>query len=266
MVILWKVEMLKNFNRLINSIIFESVEDKDEKRIREVYNCNEFYHRYLETLMDKINLENENSSNLVVTKQRQNVFLITGFLKDVSKFFKELKVDEAFLEKPEEFKIYSPQWIVLDTAEDIYIMGRNEMWPRQDFNVPSTHDIDNSKNVRSTIFGKWFSFYKDDGKGLKIKGVKPSDLIKNFNKLKKESSINDETIISVEFSVNCEQWANQIFDEMSEDSDIEWRDDVNRNDEDFDYSLASLPKHSKDAENEAKKSLKDVKRTIKKYK
>ena len=43
--------MLKNFNNLIKNIIFESsnldeINDTDEKRIREVYNCNEFYYRY----------------------------------------------------------------------------------------------------------------------------------------------------------------------------------------------------------------------------
>ena len=36
--------MLKNFNKLVKSVIFESIEnDDDEKRIREVYHCNEFF-------------------------------------------------------------------------------------------------------------------------------------------------------------------------------------------------------------------------------
>lgn len=254
--------MLKNFNNLIKNIIFESsnldeINDNDEKRIREVYNCNEFYYRYL---------ANKNSENLKITKQRQNTFLVTGYVKDVMKFFNEFEIDDAFMEKPEDFRIFSPQYLILGVSDDIHYMGRGEMWPKQDYNIPGTHDIDNSEGVRSTIYGRWFNFYEDDSKGLKLKGVKPKDLNKNFKKLKKESTIGDETIVSVEFSVNCEQWHCQIFDEMSEYSDVEYRDDVNRNEDDFDYSIAALPKHSAEAENEAKAALKDVKRTTKKYK
>lgn len=257
--------MLNKFNEYINEIILSTVEnsDNDEKRIREVYHCNEFYHRYLETLMDKINdTKKIDDLKLLITKQRHNTFLVTGFLKDVMKFFTDFKIDEAFMEKPLDFRIYAPQYMILDTVDDIHYMGRGEMWPKQDFDVPSTHDIDNKKGVRTTIFGRWFSFYEDDKKGLKVKGVKPSDLNKNFKKLKKETSIDDNTIFSVEFSVNCEQWNNQIFDEMSEYSDVEWRDDVNSNHDDFDYNVALKPikttetKEMTDAE--IKKAINDL--------
>ena len=260
------IKMLKNFNKLVKSVIFESIEnDDDEKRIREVYHCNEFFHRYIEPLVDSIN-EKDDGSKLIVAKQRQNVFLVTGIFNDVSKFFNEFKIDEGFMENPQDFRIFSPQYMLLDYADDIHYMGRGEMWPKQDFDVPGTHDVDNSKNVRSTVYGRWFSFYEDDSKGYKLKGIKPKDLLKNLKKMKKELPIDEVTIISIEFSVNCEQWKNQIFDEMSEYSDVEYRDDVNRNDDDFDYSLAALPKHSKEDEDEAKKSLKDIKRTSKKFK
>ena len=151
--------MLKNFNKLVKSVIFESIEnDDDEKRIREVYHCNEFFHRYIEPLVDSIN-EKDDGINLIVTKQRQNVFLVTGIFNDVSKFFNEFKIDEGFMENPQDFRIFSPQYMLLDYADDIHYMGRGEMWPKQDFDVPGTHDVDNSKNVRSTVYGKWFSFY-----------------------------------------------------------------------------------------------------------
>jgi hypothetical protein len=266
--------MFNKFNEYINEILLNAVEssiDKDEKRIREVYHCNEFYHRYLETLMDKIN-ENKkiDELKLIVTKQRQNTFLVTGILKDVMKFFTDFKIDEAFMEEPKDFRIFAPQYMLLELSDDIHYMGRGEMWPKQDFNVPSTHDIDNKSGVRSTVFGKWFSFYEDDAKGLKVKGVKPSDLNKNFKKLKKESSIDDDTIFSVEFSVNCEQWHNQIFDEMSEYSNVEWRDDVNSEHDDFDYSVALKPVKNPESKEmtdaEIKKAINEINRKEKTFK
>lgn len=266
--------MLKKFNEYINTIILESVEnsiDQDEKRIREVYHCNEFFNRYLVPLTEKINSSKKNFDlELIVTKQRQNVFLVTGAVVDVMKFFNDFKIDEAFMEKPEDFRIFAPQYLLLEIADDIHYMGRGEMWPKQDYNIPSTHDIDNKLGVRSTIFGKWFSFYEDDAKGFKLKGVKPKDLNKNFRKMKKEQAIDDNTIVSVEFAVNCEQWSNQIFDEMSENSDIEYREDVNMDHDDFDYTVALKPVNNPESKEltdaEIKKAINDIKRTKRTFK
>ena len=93
--------MLKNLNGFIKNIIMEQVtEDKDEKYIKLVYHCNEFYNRYLSDLA--IDCE------IGITKQRNNVFLAVGSFKNIIKFFDSLKVDEMFMEEPKDFSILAP--------------------------------------------------------------------------------------------------------------------------------------------------------------
>jgi len=254
--------MLRNFNKLLKSIILEQVtEDKDEKFIKLVYHCNEFYNRYLVDLAD--------SCHVGITKQRNNVFLVIGTFKDVIKYFNELKVDNMFMEDPSKFTICAPMYCFNDPNYE-HLMQRGELYvPTSNDNVLTTHDIDN--NVRSTVYGRWFDFYENEEKGLKLLKLYPNKFKKYIKDVQKKYDLTDDNVIYIEFSVNCEDWKNNIFEDMAEYRTAEDINDFGatnggdkRNiDDDFDYSQAVMPKQQDES---YKESLKDIKRTKKTYK
>ena len=254
--------MLKNFNNLLKNIILEQVtEDNDDKYIKLVYHCNEFYNRYLADLAE--------DHNIGITKQRNNVFLAIGTFKDIISYFDHLKVDNMFMEKPEEFQICAPMYSFNDPEYE-HRMQRGELYPQtSNQGVITTHDVDNK--VRSTIFGKWFDFYENEKKGIKLLKLYPKKFKKYIKEIQKKYDCKDEDIIYIEFSVNCEDWKNNIFEDMAE---FRTEDDINsfvsndndkRNiDDDFDYTQKCVvPKSNDDSH---RKALKDIKKTEKTYK
>ena len=252
--------MLKNFNALIKNIITEAAENEDdEQRIKNVYHCNEFYNRFLWQLSldDKV----------LLTRQRNNVFLVGGLFKDVIKFFNDLKVDKDFMDEPKDFEIYQPMYTFGDTQHN---MNRDEQYPSSKGLTPNsitTHDDDNL--VRRVIEGIWKEFNENVKKGTKLLKVQPNKLKKYIKEVQKEYDLTNDDQIFIEFTVNCEQWKNNIFDaEYKSEDDINdfgaaSGDDKRNIDEDFDYSQCVMPKNNDDSHRAA---LKDIKKTEKTYK
>lgn len=251
--------MLKNFNNLIKNIIIESAETTDdEQRIKNVYHCNEFYNRFLYQLAIE--------HNVLLTKQRNNVFLVGGLFKDIIKFFDGLKVDKDFMDNPNEFEIYELLY-TFDDEQYRHIMNRDEQYPNgQGYeNVQTTHDDDNI--VRRVIQGRWFEFFENEEKGQKLLNVVPNKFKKYIKQIQKKFNLTNDDKIFIEFTVNCEQWKNNIFDAeyRSEDDINDFVSNDKRNiDDDFDYTQAV--KLSKDNDDSYRKALKDIKKTEKTYK
>lgn len=225
--------MNSKLNRFIKSLILEySTDENDKKRIREMYHTNEFYLKFISTLAEEC--------NVVATKQRENCFLVTGLLKNVEQFFNKLKVDSDFMDNPSDFKIYSPMF---SYGETIHNLKYDEDYPvyEQPGVATQTHQIDNI--VRHTVYGKWYNFF-DETMNKKIKAIKPNEITKYFKTMfpKATKKFNENTDIFVEFQVNCENWKNQIFDEMSEYAKTpdEMNDFHNEDPIDFDYSQLNI--------------------------
>lgn len=257
----WRlIKMLKNLNSFIKNIILEQVtEDKDEKYIKLVYHCNEFYNRYLVDLAEKCEIG--------VTKQRNNVFLAIGTFKNITKYFNELKVDEMFMEDPSQFAICAPMYCFNDKSFE-HKMQRGEGYqpPIVKDGVVTTHEVDN--DFRSIIYGRWFDFFENEKKNEKLLKIEPSKFKKYIKNIQKKNKLSDDDIIYIEFSVNCEDWKNNIFEDMveyrSEEEINEKMIDDSRNlDDDFDYSLAVMPKNDSE---DHRKALKDIKVSKKTYK
>ena len=252
--------MLKNFNNYIKNIILEQVtEDKDEKYIKLVYHCNEFYVRYLSPLADEYNVS--------ITKQRNNVFLAFGTFENIIKAFNNLKVDEMFMEKPADFVIVAPMYCFND-AEYEHKMQRGELYAPAFISAgvptPTTHDVDNV--ARNVVFGRWFDFYQNEKKGQKLLTITPSKFKKYIKEVQKKYDLTDNDNIFIEFSVNCEDWKNNIFEDMAEYRTEDEINEINSNKEkeiDFDYDLAKMPKENNE---DHRKALKDIKVTKKTYK
>lgn len=253
--------MLKNLNNLIKTIVLEQVtEDKDEKYIKFVYHCNEFYNRYLVDLAEK--------NNVAVSKQRNNVFLAIGSFDNIIKYFSTLKVDELFMEDPSKFTIISPIYCFNDD-QYAHNMQRGELFPSTTYdNAVTTHDVDNK--VRSIVYGKWMDFYQNEKRGQKLLTIEPSKFKKYIKEVQKKFELNDDDIIYIEFSVNCEDWKNNIFEDMveyyTEDEINERMVDDNRNlDDRFNYS-DYIKSKDMNVESGNTDALKSVKRTRKTYK
>ena len=250
--------MLKNFNNLIKNIIIESAETPDdEQRIKNVYHCNEFYNRFLYQLAI--------DHNILLTKQRNNVFLVGGLFKDIIKFFDGLKVDKDFMDNPNEFEIYELLY-TFDDEQYRHVMNRDEQYPDgQGYeNVQTTHDDDNL--VRRVIHGRWNEFFENEKKGQKLLNVQPSKFKKYIKQIQKKFDLTNDDKIFIEFNVNCEQWKNNIFDAeyRSEDDINDFVSNDKRNiDDDFDYSQCVVPKNNDDSH---RKALKDIKKTEKTFK
>lgn len=244
--------MLKQFNTFVHKLISEAAtEESDEKIIKDTYHCNEFYAKFLQNLGEEC--------SVVVTKQRQNCFLVYGVLKNVKDFFTKLKVDKTFMDNPEDFRIYTPMFSYGETAHNLKL---DEDYPiYKQAGIPTqTHEVDNI--VRQTVFGKWYPLFDEKKPCQKIKGLKPSEITKYFKQTfpKATKDFNEEVEIYVEFQVNCEDWNNLIYDAMTEyakDPD-EMNDAHNEDPDDFDYTSLNV-KDKQDDEKEAKKTLKDVK-------
>ena len=255
--------MLKNFNSLLKNIVLEQVtDDKDDKFVKLIYHCNEFYNRYLADLAEDYHIG--------ITKQRNNIFIAIGTFKDIISYFDHLKVDDMFMEKPEEFQICAPMYCFNDPEYE-HSLQRGELYPQtSNQGVITTHDVDNK--VRTTIYGKWFDFYENEKKGIKLLKLYPKKFKKYIKEVQKKYKCKDDDIIYIEFSVNCEDWKNNIFEDMAE---FRTADDINdlgagngddkRNiDDDFDYTQKCVVPKAKDDSHRA--ALKDIKRTEKSYK
>lgn len=239
--------MLKNLNSLIKNVILEQVtDDKDEKYIKLIYHCNEFYNKYLVDLADECNIG--------VTKQRNNVFLTYGTVANLIKYFDKLKVDEMFMEDPKEFSILAPMY---SFGDDTHLMQRGEAFPiTGSEQVPTTHDVDNK--VRSIVYGRWNDFYQNEKNGQKLLKVQPSKFKKYIKDVQKLFKLDEDSYMFIEFSVNCEDWKNNIFEDMAEfRTEDEINDNIcNKEDSKFDYPQCNVPKSNDDSHRAA---LKDIK-------
>lgn len=143
-----------------------------------------------------------------------NTFRVSGIFKNISEFFTKLKVDTNYLEKPEEFFIYSPTYSFNDN-EYAHLMNRDEGFPEGTVDPYSTLAVNN--RYRYINFGRWYIPKIIDKTiaeyPIPVKTCVPKDLIKF---LKADETINDDTVICIEFQLNCENYANQCFDMFSQ--------------------------------------------------
>ena len=235
--------MFNKFNERIKRLIMES-EDKDE--MLQLYNSNEFFIRFIEPLAKQI--------GVMSSKPFENCFQIAGVLKSVRDFFSKFKVDNSFMEKPNDFMIYSPMFTY---SEKNHLMNRDEGYESsiEDYRT-SPHCWENLD--REVTLEGWFRFF--DKGNLPIKSCKPDFIVDYFkdNFPKANKDFNETCPIVITFCVNCRGLKNSIWDEMTE-----WAVDAdginktsNEEPDDFDYTQLNV-KVPSEAEL-VEKSLKEI--------
>lgn len=213
---------------------------------------NEFFSKYVKKAAE--------DKNVIVSIQRENTFLVQGLLNDIEKFFSAFKVDKDFMEKPDDFVVYSP---IFTYGEIKHHMKYDEDYPigLYGFGPETSHIVDNA--ARDVVEGRWYSLF-EEGEN-KVKSIKPSEITKYLRALfpKWTKEMEDDVLIFVEFTVDVKGYANTIYDKMSEYSNIENREDANKredkdDEEDFDYTVPLVkPPNDDDI---VKAALKDVDR------
>lgn len=242
------MKMLQRFDEFIYSYISESSGDEGATRKRLAsFTTNEFFFRFIQPAAA--------AANVLATKQRENTFLVFGPLKGVKAFFAGLKVSGDYMERPSEFMVYSPQFTY---GEHVHNLKRDEDYPvcRSATTAPHMHEIDNL--VRDTIDGRWYPML--DG-GRKVKGIRPAEVARLLRGAypKASGGFDEGAMVYVEFQVDCDGRANQIYDKMSEyaKSPDEMNALHSSSPDDFDYTQLN----AKAEDRAAKASLKGIKRT-----
>jgi len=241
--------MLKQLNRFLYGVISEQSDgDDDAKKKVESFTTNEFFFKFIQGFAEEC--------GVLATKQRENTFLVYGKLKDIKTFFSKFKVDSTFMENPAEFKIYSPMFTY---GDEKHFLKLDEDYPIfHGAETPTlTHEVDNI--TRDTVTGRWYPMF-DDEISKKVKSMKPAEITKYFKSFfpKADKKFNEETEVYVEFQVNCDRRANQVWDEMSEyaKEPDEMNELHNADPEDFDYTQLVVKKQ--DSEADMKPVMKDV--------
>lgn len=203
--------MLEKLNQLYSKIVYESVEDPWYRKITK---DNEFFDYYLKPLAENYNIN--------VVKARLNTFRICGLYKNVVKALNNFKVDETYWNKEvfgRDFVVYSP---MITFGEVVHIMNYDEGHP---FNTVENNSLYTQQNFQRFQFeGRWYEpaeLYENNqfDYPVRAKFATPSDLVIMIDQTRENIGkiINlDNLIVCVEFVLNCENLANQVYDEQTQ--------------------------------------------------
>jgi hypothetical protein len=197
--------MLNKLNELYSKLIYENAEDK---WCRIINNDTDFLNTYLVPLASKY--------EVIVCKARLNTFRIGGICKNVIEALSNFKVDDQFWNDEvlqREFKLYSP---LITFCENVHKMNLSEGYPVNTVAQDSLYALRNI--TRAHVEGKWFE-PKELTKNtefdypVRAKSATPKDLCKMIENLREELGYSADDVVVVEFQINCENLANQLFDE-----------------------------------------------------
>ena len=203
--------MLKKLNELYSKIIFENVEDPWYRKITK---DNEFFNYYLNPLAKEYKVN--------ISKARLNTFRVCGLYANVIDALKNFKVDETYWNKEvfgRDFIVYSP---MITFGEVIHTMNFDEGYP---FNTIENNSLYAQQNFqRFHMEGRWYEPKELDKNNqfdypVRAKFATPSDLATMVDQTYEESGIvidKDNLIVCVEFVLNCENLANQVYDEQTQ--------------------------------------------------
>ena len=222
--------MLKKFDELYSKLVFEMsnkdievISDKDVDKLylpkyqSSINRTDEFFNHYIKNNMIK--------NHIFAGKDGENYFVFFGFLKNIISFLKSFKVDDLYMEKPEEFKMFSPMYTfdddnyaeLLHNGNPNYFSG--EYFPPESFNAQCLNDYCNI--IRRIPRGRWYSFKniiqnnedKTAAVIANVKDVTPKELISYLDEIKKQRG--EDTVLLVKVGVNCEGLTNINYDQQS---------------------------------------------------
>lgn len=203
--------MLKKLNELYSKIVYESAEDPWYRKITKDY---EFFDYYLKPLAKQYKVN--------IVKARLNTFRIGGLYANVINALKNFKVDQTYWNKEvfgRDFVVYSP---MITFGEVIHFMNYDEGYP---FNTVDNNSLYAQQNFqRFHLEGRWYQPKELDKNNqfdypVRAKFATPSDLAIMIDQTYEESGMiidKDNLIVCVEFVLNCENLANQVYDEQTQ--------------------------------------------------
>jgi hypothetical protein len=200
--------MLSKLNDLYNSLVYESAEDI---WIRKINSDTEFFETYLQPLNTKYYPEEFYSC-----KTRLNTFCLCGIFKAVIEILEKFSVgtdfwDDEIMGKP--FALYNP---MVTFGEIIHIMNFDEGIPVGTAEKNSLYAAENEFRFQQE--GRWhipkqLDSEKEFGFKVNAKSCTPKELVKMLDSLREEFGYDEGKAIAVEFSINCNNLSNQIWDE-----------------------------------------------------
>lgn len=203
--------MLKKLNELYSKIIYESTEDPWYRKITK---DNEFFNYYLKPLAKEYKVN--------IVKARLNTFRIGGLYKNVIDALNNFKVDETYWNKEvfgRDFVLYSP---MITFGEVVHTMNFDEGYPRNTVEPNSLYAQQNFQ--RFQLEGRWYEPKELDKNNqfdypVRAKFATPSDLALMIDQTCEETgriTDKEDLIVCVEFVLNCENLANQVYDEQTQ--------------------------------------------------
>lgn len=200
--------MLTKVNDLYHNLIYENVEDP---WIRTINNDKDFFKEYLAPLAQKYNVH--------IIKARMNTFRIMGMFEAVKDALNNFKVDEHYWNKDifdKDFCVYSP---IITFGEVIHVNNLGEGYTYGSVEQDSLYAFNSQWNI--AYEGRWYDLTdlnKDNVYEIPVRAkcATPSDLIKMIENLMEIQQRNKETTyVILEFVLNCQNLANQVYDEES---------------------------------------------------
>ena len=200
--------MLNRLDDFYNKLIYENAEDI---WIRKITTDTEFFNTYLKPLITKYDVD--------IYKARLNTFRLGGHLSNVLDALKNIKVDNEYWNDDamgRKFCLYSP---MVTFGEIIHYMNYDEGYPANTVDTNSLYAMQNK--VRYVIEGRWYELNELDKNNqfdylVRAKSATPTDLVKMIeNLVELQSREKDNCVVVVEFILNCQNLANQVFDEQS---------------------------------------------------
>lgn len=209
--------MLKKLNDLYNSLIYEQAEDI---WLRKITSDNEFYKAYLLPLRNKYSVD--------IVKARMNTFRIIGMAEIVLGCLENFKVDQDYwndesMGKP--FVVYSP---MVTFGEVIHNMRLSEYYPEGMVEPNSLYELRNIN--RFDIEGRWYELNALDKNNeftypVKAKEATPKELVQMIRNLMNSFGKTDDNVLVVEFVLNCQNLANQVYDEQTQFIPVDLKDE-----------------------------------------
>jgi hypothetical protein len=218
--------MLKKFNDLYSSLIFESQStetSKDWHRI--VLTDDEFLKKYLIPLKyDKEGNIKDKFSCLDFVIARENTFRAIGNCECILEFLSAFKVDDEFLPEGVKFEVFSPTISIVD---NIHINNIGEGYTYG--SVANDTLLAHQSIYGASNDSRWYDFFEtiksketntESAYKVRVKRIEPKKLktmVEEFiNEKVNAHGLNKKLMtLQLEFKVNCNGLANNLYDEMT---------------------------------------------------
>lgn len=221
--------MLKKFNDLYSSLIFESqLTETSKDWHRTVLTDAEFLKNYLVPIkLNKDGLVKDEFMCLDFVIARENTFRAIGNYKSIITFLDLFKVDDKFLPQGVKFEVFSP---TISIVNNVHF---NNLGEGYDYGcVPADSLNANNAIHNASNDSRWYDFFEtiksketdtESTYKVRVKKIEPKKLKKLVEELVSakieefgEFGLNKDFLcIQLEFKVNCNGLANNLYDEMT---------------------------------------------------